>query len=403
MITLEIQSYGFNYRMGNMILQSETNSISGDEDWSGKCLAISNLPNIEEFNNLTERFHSCEFIILPNFSHYSHFGANIWKRKIPVLTLNKTDFSFIGNEILFVDFNSEKLYLSESRSDTEFLKEKYSALVKGTEDNFGNINQSNLIEILGEVSSLAEIDYSFSMGANGIGVLKAELFYSNGQMDLSKINQIKQYHKTYKESFPLLIRFFDYEITLKNSQLWTQPTKYLGYRGVRILEIENIWLDKFIQLLNMFETNNIIPILPMVTSANEVIKFKKAISQKYEKVGVTVETPAAALAINELLKVSSFIEIGLNDLTQYTMAWDRDIPNEGILPTTQIQSSVNLLIERIVKSCYAQKIDYALGLDLKPSLSLAVNLNQIGVTKISCSPYLIKHWLKSFQELSSLY
>lgn len=403
MITIEIHSYGFNSRMGNVILQSDSNSIGKYDDLSGKCLAISYLPSIEEFNNIIKRFNLCEFIILPIFSPYSHFAANIWNRKVPILSLKQSDYLFIGGEIVFVDFNSQKLYLSESISDTEFLEAKYSDLINETEDKYGCLDQRNILKVLGEATSLAEIEYSFSMGAYGISVLKAELFYSNGQMDLAKINQINQYLKSSKNYYPLLIRFFDYEIILKNSKPWSQPTKYLGYRGVRILEVEDIWLDKFIQLLNMFETNNIIPILPMVTSASEVIKFKKAIPHKYEKVGVTVETPAAALAINELLEVSSFIEIGLNDLTQYTLAWDRDILHEGRLPITQIQSSVTLLIEKIVRSCNTQRIDYALGLDLKPCLSLAENLNQIGVNKISCSPYLIKHWIKSFQEIFSLY
>jgi phosphoenolpyruvate-protein kinase (PTS system EI component) len=153
------------------------------------------------------------------------------------------------------------------------------------------------------------------------------------------------------------------------------------------------------QLLDAFETNNIIPILPMVTTANEIIEFKKAISNKYKRIGVTVETPSAALAINEICELSAFIEIGLNDLTQYTMAWDRDIPNESRLPATQIQPSVAKLIEKVVKTCNARNINYALGLDLRHCKSLAANLNQIGVNKISCSPYLIKQWIKSFQEI----
>lgn len=399
MKTLEIHSYGYNKRFGNTILQSEIDSLSREENWIGKCLVISHLPSIDEFNRIADKFSACEFIILPSFSPYSHFAANIWNCKISVLTVKESGFSFTGNETLLVDFNSEKMYLAESENDIEVLRKEYLTVEKTSEYYFRNQSPDNPLEILGEATSLDEIDYSFSRGASGIGVLKAELFYSGSQLNLTKINQIKEYLKTSKKSFPLLIRFFDYEITVKDIHSWRLPTKYLGYRGVRILEVEKLWLEKFMQLLNAFDTNNIIPILPMVTTASEVMEFKKIISNKYRGIGVTVETPAAALAINEIVELSSFVEIGLNDLTQYTMAWDRDIPNESRLPVNQIQTSVAMLIEKVVQSCNARSINYALGLDLKPSQSLAVNLNQIGVKKISCSPYLIEHWIKSFQEI----
>jgi phosphoenolpyruvate-protein kinase (PTS system EI component) len=399
MKTFEISSYGYNCRFAKVILQSKIGSLSPEGNWSGKCLVIQQLPSIDEFNKIVEKLSECEFILLPSFSPYSHFAANIWNCKIPVLTAKESDYSFTGSETLLVDFNSEKMYLAESANDIDDLRKKYLTTEKASEIHFRNQIQDSPLEILGEATSLDEIDFSFSMGASGIGVLKAELFYSNNLFNYTKINQIKEYLKTSKKSFPLLIRFFDYEIKLTGIHSWSQPTKYLGYRGVRILEVEKFWLEKFMQLLDAFETDNIIPILPMITTASEVMEFKKVISSKYKGIGVTVETPAAALAINEIAALSSFVEIGLNDLTQYTMAWDRDIPNESRLPVNQIQTSVAMLIEKVVQSCNARNISYALGLDLKPSKSLAVNLNQIGVNKISCSPYLIDKWIKSFQQI----
>ena len=108
MKTLEIVSYGYNYRFAEVILQAEIGSFSHAESWSGKCLAILQLPSIDEFSKIAEKLSACEFIILPSFSPYSHFAANIWNCKIPVLIVKESDFSFTGSETVLVDFNSEK-------------------------------------------------------------------------------------------------------------------------------------------------------------------------------------------------------------------------------------------------------------------------------------------------------
>ena len=143
-------------------------------------------------------------------------------------------------------------------------------------------------------------------------------------------------------------------------------------------------------------TTDVTPTLPMVTFASEVRRLKEATSNKYNNMGVTVKKPAASFAIDEIAEPASFVEIELNDLTQYTMAWDRDIPNVNRLPVNQIHASVAPLIENVAHSCRGRSVHYALGLDLRPSRSLAMRLHQIGVNRISRSPNLIQPWIKSF-------
>jgi hypothetical protein len=237
MKTLEIRSYGYNSRFANTVLLSEISLLNREENWNGKCLVISQLPSIDEFNRIVDKFSSCEFIILPSFSPYSHFAANIWNCKTSVLFIKETDFSFSGNEKLLVDFNSEKMYLAESENDIEVLRKEYLANEKTSKNHSSTQTLITPLKILGEATSLNEIDYSFSMGATGIGVLKAELFYSNSELNLTKINQIKEYVRTSKKSFPLLIRFFDYEITLKDWKLKSYGLKSLCNCWMRLKQI----------------------------------------------------------------------------------------------------------------------------------------------------------------------
>lgn len=375
MKTLEIVSYDYGKRLADVMPQSNMNSGRLETNCTGKGLVIPYLPNIEEFTEMTGKYSDCEFIILPGFSPYSHFGASIWNGQIPVLTVPAPDFSFTGNETVLIDFDLDTMYVAESPNDKQDLRRQFLADENKSTPAFSNQNHGHPFDILGEATTPEEIELSLSMGAAGMGVLKAELFYSNNQLNLIKIKQITEYLKASKKHLPLLIRFFDYEVQPTGICVLSQPTKYLGYPGVRLLEVEPFWLEKFLQLLEAFETNDITPILPMVKSASEVRRFKETISNKYKNVAVTMERPAAALAIDEIAELSSFVEIGLNDLTQHSMAWDRDVPNANRMPANQIHASVARLIENVVQSYPERSVNYALGLDLKPSISLATQLN----------------------------
>ncbi len=192
-------------------------------------------------------------------------------------------------------------------------------------------------------------------------------------------------------SYPLLLRFFDFELYSSNQHI-QYPPGYMGYRGVRLLEIDDNLLRKFTQLLDALNVDNVITILPMITSPSEVTTFKRKLNKRWSKIGITIETPAAALMINELLQVVDFIEIGLNDLTQYTMAWDRDFANDDRLPNDRIAEPVARLIKSVIQECNKRNTEYTLGIDLKPSAALADQLLNIGVKSISCSETLAKFW-----------
>jgi phosphotransferase system enzyme I (PtsI) len=130
----------------------------------------------------------------------------------------------------------------------------------------------------------------------------------------------------------------------------------------------------------------------MVTSASEVRRIRRKLGSRYNHIGITAETPAAALRIEELLEVAEFVEIGLNDMTQYTMAWDRDIPNEERLPSDRIVEPVADLVASVAKACAAGGVPYTLGIDLRPTESLAAQVISLGIESISCAPSLVKPW-----------
>ena len=134
----------------------------------------------------------------------------------------------------------------------------------------------------------------------------------------------------------------------------------------------------------------------MVSGVAEVKRFRALIQDTNATMGITVETPAAALQIVPLLDEVDFVEIGLNDLTQYTLAWDRDVPHLERLPTRRIAEPVQELIQKVTESCTRAAVTYTLGLDLKPSPDLAKLLLSMGVRSISCAPQLVPRWRHLF-------
>jgi phosphotransferase system enzyme I (PtsI) len=202
---------------------------------------------------------------------------------------------------------------------------------------------------------------------------------------------------------PLLVRFFDQDrAPPKNLGGPAFSENYLGYRGVRLLEVDDTVFEQFADVIETLDLRQeIVVILPMVTSASEVRRARQLFGGRWSGVGATVETPAAALRIQDLLDVSDFVQIGLNDLTQYTMAWDRDVPNFERLPADRIVEPVEDLIASIVDACVRANVPYTLGLDLKPTPRLAAQIRRIGVTSISCGPQLVKPWKHALRSCGS--
>lgn len=120
---------------------------------------------------------------------------------------------------------------------------------------------------------------------------------------------------------------------------------FLGLRGIRVLLKERETLKRqFRAILRANTRENIRFMLPMVSSVEELIEFKELTQEvieemkaeglvniKFPDIGIMVETPAAALLIEQFKGHVRFVSIGTNDLTQYVMAVDRKNPKVGYL------------------------------------------------------------------------
>ena len=252
---------------------------------------------------------------------------------MPTMAVEKPWHLINGLSVL-ADFDNGQLLVAESESEDKELRKRAqkSATVRPKSTvNLETLRDSrSAIAVLAEVASANDVLRAQVDGADGLGVVTADQLFHEESRDSSETKALIRVVKSNPQVFPLLVRFFDSDQDSKDDRKRIYgPYKKLGYRGVRILEVDDTWFQRFVSGLEMLDIEQIVVVLPMVTLASEVQRIRRRLAPKWDRLGVTVETPAAALRINELLEVSDFIEIGLNDLTQYTMAWDRDVPKSG--------------------------------------------------------------------------
>jgi phosphoenolpyruvate-protein phosphotransferase len=216
------------------------------------------------------------------------------------------------------------------------------------------------IEVAANVASSAEAADAHTNGADGVGLLRTEFLFVDRHTAPDEQEQRLAYQAVLDAmgDKPVIIRTIDVggDKQLDYLPLPVEANPVLGLRGIRLAQLRPEILDQQLRaLLHIRPLSRCRILLPMVTEVDELLHirqrldalcFELGVSERPE-LGVMIEVPAAALLAEQLAEHADFLSIGTNDLSQYTLAMDRD--HAGL--ASRVDAMHPALLRLIAQTC----------------------------------------------------
>lgn len=307
----------------------------------------------------------------------------------------------IKGEVIFEPSEEE---VTEVRARMDGIREKQVLLqqMKGRATETKSGKQIKLYANIGSVSDLA---YVLENDAAGIGLFRSEFLYL-GRNDFpseeEQFNAYKQVLQTMAGK-KVIIRTLDIGADKKVDyfNLGTEENPALGYRAIRIcLTRTDIFKTQLRALFRASVYGNLSVMYPMIISEEEVKKINEIVAGVIDELdaqgipyrlpeqGIMIETPAAVMISDKLAKLVDFFSIGTNDLTQYTLAIDRQ--NEKLDAFYNAHHEAVLRMIKIVCDNAHKEGKWA-GIcgELGADTELTEEFVKMGVDELSVSPSMI--------------
>ena len=258
------------------------------------------------------------------------------------------------------------------------------------------------IHLYANIGSVSDTAAALMNDAEGIGLFRSEFLYLESE-DYPTENEQFLAYKTVAENMAgkkVIIRTLDIgadkQVGYFNLEKEENPA--LGYRAIRIcLTREEIFKTQLRAILRASAFGNISVMFPMIISVVEVKRAKAileevkaelrtdGIAYKDIEIGVMIETPASVMISEELAEEVDFFSIGTNDLTQYTLAIDRQNPNLDTFYDPH-HPAVLRMIQKTIENGHKGGAWVGICGELGADIELTETFLKMGVDELSVSP-----------------
>ena len=314
--------------------------------------------------------------------------------------------------ILYVDPDEETLARMQEKRAKDLEQKELLHQLKGKENVTRSGQKINVYANIGNVSDLGAV---LKNDAGGIGLFRSEFLYLENSTFPTEEQQFAVY-KQVAESMAgkkVIIRTLDIgaDKQVDYFNLDKEENPALGYRAIRIcLTRPEIFKTQLRALYRAAVYGNLSIMFPMIISVSEVKKIKEIIAQvqaelKAEgipykedvELGVMIETPAAVMISRELAKEVDFFSVGTNDLTQYTLAIDRQNQKLDTFYDPH-HPAVLAMIKMAADNAHAEGKWIGICGELGADLELTEEFLKMGLDELSVSPALVLPLRKRIRE-----
>ena len=274
------------------------------------------------------------------------------------------------------------------------------------------------INIYANIGSVGDIGYVLENDAGGIGLFRSEFLYLGRNDFPTEEEQFQAYKQAVQmmAGKKVIIRTLDIgaDKQVDYFNLGNEDNPALGYRAIRIcLTQPDIFKTQLRALLRAAVYGNLSIMYPMITSTEEVKKIYEIVAEveaelkeqeiqyKLPEQGIMIETPAAAIISDKLAEMVDFFSIGTNDLTQYTLALDRQNAKLDDFYNPHHEAILRM-IQMVVDN--AHKCGKWAGIcgELGADATLTEQFVRMGVDELSVAPSMILKLRKIVREMKKV-
>lgn len=301
---------------------------------------------------------------------------------------------------IFVNPDAETREKLVTRQQSEDEKKRLLQELKGKENITEDGKRINIFANIGSVDNIGAVLLN---DAGGIGLFRSEFLYLENSDYPTEEQQFLAYKRVLESMAgkKVIIRTLDIgaDKQVDYFGMNKEENPALGYRAIRIcLTRPEIFKVQLRALYRASVFGNLGIMFPMITSVREVEQIlaicdevKKELSEQgitYSKtieVGIMIETPAAAIISDKLAPLVDFFSVGTNDLTQYTLACDRQNPDIEAFCDTHHEAILRL-IEMAAENAHKNGIWIGICGELAADTSLTETFLRMGIDELSVSP-----------------